>query len=106
MISGATVGGPDWQDFVQGGYYVNCGINAPLGAGVNCPIVVTFTPLAAGARTATITITDNASNSPQTVSLSGTGAPPPTSPGNYQVFVQATTSGGFGHSVVVNLNVQ
>ena len=106
LISSATVAGADWQDFVQGGYYVNCGFNAALGAGVNCPIVVTFTPLAPGTRTATITIVDNASNSPQTVSLSGTGARPPTPAGNYQVSVQATTSGGFGHSVVVDLSVQ
>ena len=35
--------------------------------------MVAFKPLAAGARTAAVTITDNASNSPQSVSLAGTG---------------------------------
>jgi fibronectin type 3 domain-containing protein len=34
---------------------------------------VTFTPSADGQRTATLSITDNAAGSPQTVSLSGTG---------------------------------
>jgi hypothetical protein len=34
---------------------------------------VTFTPTADGTRTGTLTITDNAAGSPQTVSLSGTG---------------------------------
>jgi len=49
----------------------NCG--ASLAEGGNCTISVTFTPTAAGARTGTVTITDNAGNSPQTISLSGGG---------------------------------
>jgi hypothetical protein len=53
---------------------VNCGIiNAQGGA---CGIFVTFTPTATGTQTGTLTITDNAINSPQTVSLMGTGVPP------------------------------
>jgi hypothetical protein len=48
-----------------------CG--ASVAAGANCTISVTFTPTAAGSRTGTLTITDNASGSPQTVSLSGGG---------------------------------
>jgi alpha-glucosidase len=36
---------------------------------------VSFTPSDTGQRTATLSITDNASNSPQTVSLTGTGCP-------------------------------
>ena len=40
----------------------------------NCYISVTFTPTAEGTRTGTLTITDNAPGSPQTVPLSGTGA--------------------------------
>jgi hypothetical protein len=41
--------------------------------GANCTISVTFTPTAVGNRTGTLTLTDNAGNSPQTVALSGTG---------------------------------
>jgi len=47
-----------------------------VAAGANCTISVTFTPTASGAQTGTLTITDNASNSPQTVTLSGTGLGP------------------------------
>src|SRR6202007_1888909 len=48
-----------------------CG--ASVAAGANCTISVTFTPTAIGAQTGTITITDNATGSPQTVRLTGTG---------------------------------
>ncbi len=48
-----------------------CG--ATLAAGKTCQIGVVFAPTAAGALTGTLSISDNASNSPQTVSLSGTG---------------------------------
>lgn len=39
----------------------------------NCAINITFTPTATGARTAILTLTDNASNSPQTITITGTG---------------------------------
>jgi hypothetical protein len=42
----------------------------------SCTISVTFTPTAAGTRNGALTIVDNASNSPQTVSLTGTGTGP------------------------------
>jgi hypothetical protein len=53
-----------------------CG--SSVSAGGSCTISVTFTPNASGAFTATLSITDSASNSPQTVSLSGTGIVPVT----------------------------
>ena len=45
-----------------------------LAAGANCPISVTFTPTTVGTLTGTLTIVDNASTSPQTAALSGTGS--------------------------------
>ena len=39
-----------------------------------CTISVTFTPTVVGKRTGTLTVTDNASNSPQTANLTGTGS--------------------------------
>ena len=45
-----------------------------LAGGNSCTISVTFTPTAIGTRTGTLTITDNASTTPQIVSLSGTGS--------------------------------
>src|SRR5207249_4257987 len=44
-----------------------------LAAGGTCSLAVTFTPTAAGERTGAVTIADNASNSPQTVGLTGSG---------------------------------
>jgi hypothetical protein len=44
-----------------------------LAAGAKCTVKVTFTPTATGARAATLSITDSASTSPQSVSLAGTG---------------------------------
>ena len=49
----------------------NCG--STLAAGKSCTISVTFTPTQTGPLTGTLSIGDNASNSPQSVSLSGTG---------------------------------
>jgi ASPM-SPD-2-Hydin domain-containing protein len=48
-----------------------CG--SSVAAGANCTISVTFTPSATGSQPGTITVTDNATGSPQTVSLTGTG---------------------------------
>jgi nucleoside-specific outer membrane channel protein Tsx len=48
---------------------------ATLAAGKKCKVQVTFTPTQLGARTGTLTFTDNAPDSPHTVPLSGTGVP-------------------------------
>jgi len=48
-----------------------CG--STLAAGKNCKIEVTFTPQQTGTLTGTLSITDNAPGSPQTVPLTGTG---------------------------------
>ncbi len=47
-----------------------CGSSVATGA--NCTISVTFTPTAVGTRTGSVTITDNASDSPQMIGLTGT----------------------------------
>jgi len=48
-----------------------CG--AKLAGGASCKISLFFYPTAAGAETAYVTITDNASGSPQKITLTGTG---------------------------------
>ena len=63
-ITGITVSG----DFAQTN---TCGNS--VNAGANCTINVTFTPLAAGTGSGTLTIADNAPGSPQSAALSGTG---------------------------------
>ena len=49
----------------------NCG--SSLAGGAKCTINATFTPTAMGSRTGTLSVNDNATPSPQTVSLSGSG---------------------------------
>jgi concanavalin A-like lectin/glucanase superfamily protein/Big-like domain-containing protein/ASPM-SPD-2-Hydin domain-containing protein len=57
----------------------NCPLSPyTLGAGASCTISVTFTPLAVGSLTGTLTVNDNAPNSPQAAQLSGTGTAPVT----------------------------
>jgi hypothetical protein len=63
-----TLTGPDPSDFLQNN---TCGNSVPPEA--SCTISVTFKPLQGGNRSATLSISDNAPGSPQTVSLGGTG---------------------------------
>ncbi len=68
-ISTAQVSGTNPGDFTIGN---SCSSSVAIGG--SCNILVTFDPLAAGTRSATLSITDNATNSPQSVALSGTGS--------------------------------
>ena len=52
----------------------NCG--SSLAAGAACNLAVVFTPAAIGGRTGTLTLADNATNAPQTISLTGNGIAP------------------------------
>ncbi len=65
---GITISGADASSFTK---TTTCG--ATLAASASCTISVTFSPAAIGALTASLKIADNASGSPQSVSLSGTG---------------------------------
>jgi hypothetical protein len=65
---GIGVGGADPNDFAESD---NC--PATLQPKKSCTISVTFQPTAKKSRTASVTINDNAQNSPQSISLSGTG---------------------------------
>jgi fibronectin type 3 domain-containing protein len=88
-ISSFAVTGTNSSDFVQNN---TCGTS--VAAGANCTIVVLFTPSIAGTETAAITISDNATGSPQSVSLSGTGS--------HDVILSwsaSTTSGVTGYNV-------
>jgi hypothetical protein len=70
-ITSFAITGTNAGDFAQTN---TCGNS--VAAGGSCTISVTFTPLASGSRTASLSIADNASGSPQTASLSGTGTVP------------------------------
>ena len=70
-VTGVTLSGANAGDFALT-------TPSPCGASVaaagTCTIQINFTPSAAGARAATLSIADNAADSPQTVALAGTGS--------------------------------
>jgi archaellum component FlaF (FlaF/FlaG flagellin family) len=70
-ISSIAITGTNPGDFSQSN---DCG--GSLAAGAHCTIDSTFTPTTTGSRVAAVTITDSAADSPQTISLSGTGQLP------------------------------
>ena len=94
-ITGITTSG----DFAESD---TCGTS--VGTGANCTIKVTFKPTESGSRSGMLSITDNASGSPQSVSLSGTGQQP-TPAGSYPVGVTGT-SGTLVQSGTATLIVQ
>ena len=51
----------------------NC--SGAIAANSSCAVSIIFSPLASGIRTTTLTITDNAANSPQSLTVSGTALP-------------------------------
>jgi hypothetical protein len=67
-ITSIVLGGADASSY---DFANSCG--SSLAVGANCSIHGHFGPTTTGTLTATITITDNASGSPQTIALSGTG---------------------------------
>jgi len=70
-VSSIGLSGTNAGDFAQTN---TCPLGpATLAAGAKCTIGVTFKPTATGARTATLAVADDATGSPQTVGLSGTG---------------------------------
>jgi hypothetical protein len=67
-ISSLTLGGAQAGDFSKSD---TC--NASVAVGASCTINATFRPTGAGARSGSVSMTDNASGSPHSVALSGTG---------------------------------
>jgi hypothetical protein len=69
----------------------------------NCAIGVAFAPLGTGSRSATITLTDDASNSPQTINVGGNASPAitvaPASGGSTSAAISA------GQTAVFNLQI-
>ena len=72
-ISSIALGGTNATSFVEIG---TCGTS--LAAGASCSIYVAFKPASAAALTGTLSVTDNATGSPQKVTLTGTGTAAPT----------------------------
>lgn len=68
-IASIAIAGLNASDFPEA--TTTC--NSTLTVNGTCTVSATFTPGAVGARSATLSITDDAGNSPQQVALSGTG---------------------------------
>jgi hypothetical protein len=68
-LTSETITGTNSGDFSMG--TTNCA--ATIAVNGNCYIYVTFDPLAVGPRTALLQVVDNATGSPQSVSLNGIG---------------------------------
>ena len=67
-ITSIAIGGTNSADFTQTN---NCG--SAVAAGASCAIAVVFRPTAAGTRSASLSISDNAAGSPHGISLTGSG---------------------------------
>ncbi len=68
-IGGVSISGTNAGDFSIASK--TCGTS--LGASASCTASIVFKPTASGTRTATLSFTDSATNSPQALALSGTG---------------------------------
>jgi hypothetical protein len=70
-VNSINVTGANYLDFSEAN---NCGTSVPVGG--SCQITVTFTPSGTGNESASVSITDNAPNSPQSLPLRGHGVLP------------------------------
>ena len=73
-VQNITIGGADPADFqwTVSAPAQACSPGMLLNAQAVCVVGVTFTPTQAGTRTATLQVTDTATNTPQTITLQGT----------------------------------
>lgn len=94
-ISGVVEGGVDAVDFPIGSDTCN---GAALAANATCTVSIKFAPTTTAAESATITFTDNATDSPQIVNLTGTGVAPVATASTTSLSASAT-------SVVVGTSV-
>ncbi len=60
----------------SGGFSQTNTCASSLAVSSSCSVTVSYLPSATGSSAATLSLSDNASNSPQTIALSGTGIPP------------------------------
>ena len=82
-LSSETVTGTNATSFLRTAS--TCG--STLAAGASCTVSVAFKPVATGTLNATLSVADNATGSPQSVALSGTG----TAAATYTVSLSPTT---------------
>jgi hypothetical protein len=93
-VSSVTLGGANPGDFKISSN--NCGMVAINGF---CTVGIEFDPQATGGRNATVSVADNASDSPQMVTLTGTGEPVPPPPPSFTLTISAAGPGGVTQSM-------
>lgn len=69
-IFSVALGGANSSDFI-----LTNGCTGPVATNADCTLSVTFSPLGAGQRSASVSISDDAPDSPQTLDLSGIASP-------------------------------
>jgi hypothetical protein len=102
-IQVVALGGANPGDFTIANVST-CTNGATVATNGSCVIQLTFTPTGLGTRGATVGISDNAADSPETISLSGTTAPTPlvsVTPSNISFPVQYVGTSGLPQSVTV-----
>jgi hypothetical protein len=77
-ITGVTLTGANPSDYAltAPASGTDCRSVGSVAAGGNCTVAATFTPTALGSRTASVSVADNATGSPHTLQLTGTGTAP------------------------------
>jgi len=90
-ITSIAVTGASSSTFVESD---NCVSASPLAVNATCTITVTFAPTTPGNDTATVAISDNATGSPQGITLSGTGVVPPDYGVSASTPTQSVVAGG------------
>jgi hypothetical protein len=102
FINSAATRGANPLDFTQ----VSDGCSGlTLAAGTSCSVSISFSPTASGTRSATFILTDNASGSPQSVPITGTGSgenPPLAIDSRFFTCANGVCDIGAGHNVFVN----
>jgi hypothetical protein len=89
-ITNVALSGQDLNDFASSS--PTC--NSPIAPNSACTVSITFTPLAAGLRTTTLALTDDAADSPQSVALKGNANPAFTPSPTQSSSTSATVSAG------------
>ena len=97
-ISTVTIGGTNPSDFATS---ADTCLRAAVKPTKTCAVNVTFTPSAAGSRSASLNFTDDASNSPQMVSLTGTGTGSNPVPTLSKLWPSSAAAGGAAFTLTV-----
>jgi hypothetical protein len=100
-VSRVAVTGANAGDFTIGANTcaTTTGASVTVAPSGTCTVDVRFAPTATGARSGSLTFTDNAAGSPRSVSLSGTGIAPPPPPAVPAIAVSPTSVAFAGTTV-------